>query len=135
MVESPGEQAPPSAEELAQLLGPAGGLWTSLRERILSAGGSERWVYGGRKYGWSCRFERGRRGILYLTAASGHFRVGLALSDGGRAAVLSSDLPDALRRELAAAAKAMEGWPIRMAVSTEADLEVVFRLADIKLSS
>ena len=46
--------APPTREELTELLGYGIGLWAALQEGV-RAGHSpviERWVYGGRKYGW-----------------------------------------------------------------------------------
>lgn len=96
---------------------------------------TERWVYGGHKYGWSCRLERGKKGILYMTPDAGHFRVGLALPDSAREAVLASDLPVQIREALAAAAKAVEGWPVRMPVRTAGDVAVALKMAQIKLSS
>jgi len=46
--------APPTREELTQLLGPGIGLWADLQEAVRAgrAPVTERWVYGGRKYGW-----------------------------------------------------------------------------------
>jgi hypothetical protein len=129
--------ASPTPDDLAALLGPAFRLWLRLRDDLLAGDGrvAERWVYGGAKYGWSCRLERSRKGILYMTPDSDHFRVGLALSDAGRDAALSSELPDTIRQGLAATPRAMEGWPVRMPVRTEGDLELVFRLAAIKQST
>jgi hypothetical protein len=128
---------PPAGAELAGLLGPAAGLWTLLQERIRSghAPVTERWVYGGRKYGWSCRVERGKKGILYMTPDAGHFRVGLALSDAGREAALASDLPGEIRESLTGAARAIEGWPVRMHVRTADDVAAVLALAEIKRST
>ena len=63
-------------------------------------------MYGGRKYGWSCRLERGKQGIIYMTPDAGYFRVGLALRDAAREAVLAGDLPTEIRDALASATKA-----------------------------
>ena len=127
---------PPQGEELAALLGPAHGLWTDLLEAIggRHAPVAERWVWGGTKYGWSCRLERGKKGILYLTPAAGSFRVGLALSAAAREAALAEDLPTQIHESLLASSKAMEGWPIRMTVTTPDDVAMASRLASIKLS-
>jgi hypothetical protein len=127
--------APPTPRELTQLLGPASDLWTQLQDGVRTGhtGVSERWVYGGRKYGWSCRLEHGKKGILYLIPDDGHFRVGIALPDAARDAALASDLPAAVREPLASATKAMEGWPVRMAVRTAADVAIALRLVEIKL--
>jgi hypothetical protein len=129
--------APPVSDELAVQLGAARELWIRLRDQILAGNPrvSERWVYGGRKYGWSCRLEQGRKGILYLIPDAGHFRVGLALSDAARLAVLASSLPAELIESVEAAPKAVEGWPVRMAVRNAADLEVALRLVEIKLAT
>jgi hypothetical protein len=125
---------PPKASELPDLLGPAYPLWTELHETILAtfAPATERWVYAGRKYGWSCRLERGKKGILYMWLDAGYLRVGMALSDAAREAVLASDLPATLRDELAAATRAMEGWPLRMAVRSADDVAIVLKLAGLK---
>lgn len=129
--------APPTREELTGLLGPGIGLWADLQEAVRAgrAPVTERWVYGGRKYGWSCRLERGKQGILYMTPDAGYFRVGLALSDAARAVILTSDLPTGLREALASATKAIEGWPVRMPVRTADDVAVALRLVEIKLST
>jgi hypothetical protein len=129
--------APPSSADFLDLLGPAGVLWTELQDAIRAAcpAVSERWVYGGRKYGWSCRLERGSKGILYMTPDAGHFRIGLALPDAARELALAADLPAPIREELAAATKVMEGWPVRLAVRNDADVAVALKLAEIKLAS
>jgi hypothetical protein len=129
--------AAPTPADLAVLLGPAHGLWVELQKAIRAGFEpvSERWVYGGRKYGWSCRLERGKKGILYMTPDAGHFRVGLALSDAAREAALASDLPAHVREGLAAATKAIEGWPVRMPVHTASDVAIALELAEIKLGN
>jgi len=102
--------APPSAADFLDLLGPASALWSELQEAIrgVCPAMTERWVYGGRKYGWSCRLERGNKGILYMTPDAGHFRVGLALTDAAREAAFASELPASIREELTVATRAME---------------------------
>jgi hypothetical protein len=129
--------APPSAEDLTQLLGATYDLWAALQRAIRDeyAPATERWVYGGAKYGWSCRVERGKKGILYMTPDAGHFRVGMALSDAGREAAIASKLPAEIREGLTTATRAMEGWPVRMVVRTAENLAAVLGLAAIKLSS
>ena len=129
--------APPTSAELVELLGSTSELWTELQQAIRARYEpvTERWVYGGRKYGWSCRLERGKKGILYMTPDAGHFRVGLALPDAARDAALVGDVPLHIREELAVATKAIEGWPVRMPVRTAGDVAVAVKLAEIKLSN
>ena len=133
LVENP---QPRGRQDLALLLGPTAHLWTELQEAIGAefAPVTERWVYGGAEYGWSCRLERGKKGILYMFPDAGHFRAGMALSDAAREAALGSDLPPAIREGLAAATKAMEGCPVRLAVRTADDMALVLELAKIKLA-
>ena len=128
--------APPTSADFSDLLGPAGTLWTELQDaiRVACPNVTERWIYGGRKYGWSCRLERLRKGILYMTPDAGQVRVGVALSDAARETALSGDLPIAIREGLVATTKAMEGWPVRLAVRTPNDLASVLTLARIKLA-
>ena len=116
------------------MLGSAGPLWTELRDSLRDRHGlAERWVYGGARYGWSCRMERGKRGI-YLIPDAGRFRVGIALSDASRQAALAGRLPPELHDALVSSARAMEGWPVRVEVRTAADLAAVLQLAEFKLS-
>jgi hypothetical protein len=131
-----GHPAPPDSAELAERLGPASDLWIQLQEGIRSrcSAVTERWVNGGRKYGWSCRLEQGKKGILYLIPDDGYFRIGIALSDAAREAALAADLPIEIRESLAAATKAMEGWPVRMPIRSAADVATALRLAEFKLS-
>jgi hypothetical protein len=126
---------PPTESELADMLGPAAESWTTLQSSVRAGRDrvTERWVYGGRKYGWSCRLERGKTGILYMMPADGHFRVGLALSDAAREAALASDLPDELRTALSSAVRAIEGWPVRLAVHSAVDVAVVVSLVKLKM--
>jgi len=128
---------PPTNEELSDMLGRAFELWNLLRAnvRVGSDRMSERWVYGGRKYGWSCRLERGRTGIIYMTPSEGQFRVGLALSDAAREAALASDLPEQLRSALAEAVRAVEGWPVRFPVHTVGDVSVALAVVELKLAN
>jgi hypothetical protein len=127
---------PPSSEELAGLLGPANELWVQLQAGVRSRqpAATERWVYGGRKYGWSCRLEQGKKGIVYLMPDEGHFRVGLALPDAARDAALASDLPATLRESLASATKAIEGWPVRLPIRTSEDVATTLKLVEFKLA-
>jgi hypothetical protein len=130
--------APPSSADFSDLLGPAGALWADLQDaiRVACPNVTERWIYGGRKYGWSCRLERGRKGLMYMTPDEDHFRVGVALPDAGRDAALAAlDLPVELREELATATRATEGWPVRLEVRTGADMALALKLAEIKLAS
>ena len=127
--------SPPTHDDLVGQLGPACALWDKLCGEVRTRCGpvTERWVYGGAKYGWSCRMERGKKGILYLMPDAGWFRVGLAISDAARDAVLASDLPEAVREPLSSASKAIEGWPVRLPIRTADDVATTLRLVEIKL--
>jgi len=111
--------------------------WTRIADALRAghAPVTARWVYGGRKYGWSCRLEQGRAGICYLIPDAGSFRVGMALSDTARDSVLVSNLPVEVRETLAVTARAMEGWPVRVTVRTIDDMATAIRLVEMKLSA
>ena len=127
-------QPHPEDADLAERLGSVGGLWMGLRAELSDRYAlTERWVYGGAKYGWSCRMERGKNG-LYLIPDDGLFRVGLALADASRHKALAGDLPPEIHAALAASTRAMEGCPVRVTVRTAADVAAVLRLADFKFS-
>jgi hypothetical protein len=70
-----------------------------------------------------------------MTPDTGYFRVGLALPNAARDAVLASDIPAEIREPLSSATNVMEGWPVRMPVRTTGDVAVVLRLAGFKLST
>jgi hypothetical protein len=50
-------------------------------------------------------------------------------------AALASSLPGEIRESLTGAARAIEGWPVRMPVRTPDDVAVVLALAEIKRST
>ena len=54
--------------------------------------------------------------------------------NAAREAALGSDLPTAIQQGLAAATKAIEGWPVRLAVRNADDLALVLKLAKIELT-
>ena len=123
----------PEDSDLAERLGPICGLWMALRDELTDRYAlTGRWVYGGARYGWSCRMERGKSGI-YLIPDDGAFRVGVALSDASRQQALAGDLPPEIHEALANSTRAMEGWPVRVTVRTAADVAAVLRLAEFKL--
>lgn len=86
------------------------------------------WKYYGKKFGWQLKVMHKWKTLLYLSPLKGSFRVGLAVRDDEREALLNSSLPPKVKQELTAAKKYPEGYPLRFLVKRESDMKSV-RLA------
>jgi len=127
----------PTEPELGEVLGPVRGAWEEIKRSVSSLFPplTERWVYGGKRYGWSLRLEQKKRGIVYLTPDRGFFRVGLAFREAAIQAALESDLPASVLEIVACAPQAPEGRAVRVLVTSEEDARVAVRLALFKVES
>ena len=132
-----GKLAAPADDELAAALGPAKPLW----ERALAELASEHrlvvreWNSHSPKAGWSLRMKRRERNIVYLSPARGCFLASFALGDKAVEAARASGLPQRVLKLIAAAKKYAEGTAVRIEVRTPEDVEVVTKLAGIKLDN
>ena len=127
---------PPTADELAAMLGPAAPCWTELVADVARHAGdlAETWHHGGPKYGWSMRLVRKDRNVVHLTPQAGTFLVGVALGEKAIAAAEAAGIASVRTLEIVAAApKYAEGRGVRYPVASDADLAVVKELARIKL--
>jgi hypothetical protein len=128
---------PPAPAELAATLGEAARHWAGLIADVrLHAGDvTERWVFGGPKYGWSMRLMRGERVLVHMTPQAGHLLVGVVLGEKAIAAGVAAGL--ASERTIAvveAAPRYAEGRGVRFSVETDDDLGVARELARLKLA-
>lgn len=127
----------PAEAELGEVLGPVHGAWEQTRHSVakLFPPVTERWVYAGRRYGWSLRLEQKKRGIMYLTPDRGFFRVGLAFGETAIRAALQGDLPAPVLEIVAGAPEAPEGRAVRILVKSDEDARIAVRLAVFKMES
>lgn len=127
----------PAEPELGEVLGPVRGAWEDIKRSVstLFPPVTERWVYGGKRYGWSLRLEHKKRGVLYLTPDRGFFRVGLAFGETAIRETLQSDLPAPVLEIVAGAPEAPEGRAVRMLVTSDEDARIAVRLAAFKMES
>ena len=99
-----------------------GDTFTEYRELVdLTPQFEHEWMYYGPKYGWKIKFVGKGKVLLYLTPGEGEFRVGFAVRDTEREALLKSKLPAPMREELKNAKRYPEGYPVRVAVKKKND--------------
>ena len=112
----------PSDAALKKALGAAFAQLRDLR-KLLSDYALE-WKFYTKKTGWTLKVAGKKRAACYITPLHGCFRIGLALRDNEKEAVLKSKVHKSIRDELASAKKYPEGWPLRLTVKTANDLKV-----------
>ena len=120
----------PTDAEVRERLGSSGSAY-----QTLLAGHPElrpEWKYYGPKNGWSLKLLDGKRNLCFVVPRDGHFLVAFALGHDAVERALHSRLPAELRKSIAAARGYPEGRPARIEVRSEADLEAVELLLEIK---
>ena len=127
----------PEKEELRQTLGRASARWDELVGHLATEFEPlvVDWTFAGANWGWSLRLKRKKRTILYMTPCRKHFLAGLALGEKAVAAAHQAALPDSTLAIIDQAPKYAEGRAVRLEVRKKADLEVVKRLAAIKMAN
>jgi hypothetical protein len=126
------KEVTPDDSELKQRLGE---IYSAYKEIVtLTEGYLHEWKYYGQKYGWQFKVIRKGKALLWLTPAEGSFRVGFAVRENERQALIDSNLPAKTKEELTAAKKYAEGYPLRLSVTRKSDMKPV-RLAIETLKS
>ena len=92
------------------------------------------WNYSGDKYGWSFRIKDKKRAIVYLSPRDRFFKVTMVFGQKATDAILSSQVADTLKSELASSQVYPEGRVIRMDVMNESLLNDLKTLIDIKIA-
>ena len=117
------KDAGPDESRLKRVLGE---VYVAYQEILTMTGSCPReWKYYGKKFGWQLRVMHKAKALLYLSPLAGSFRVGCAVRENEREALLNSSLPVKLRQELAAAKKYAEGYPLRLLVKRGSDMKSV----------
>jgi hypothetical protein len=126
----------PSDPELAQTLGKAKPLWDHLVGHLEAeyAPVTRRWTFSRPTSTWWLRLIRKKRTILYLSPRPRHFVTALVFGAKATAVVLSSEVPEAVKRALNEARAYAEGRGIRLETRTDEDVAVMQKLAAIKMA-
>ncbi|HEV2399023.1 MAG TPA: DUF3788 domain-containing protein [Candidatus Sulfotelmatobacter sp.] len=127
----------PTHAEVASVLGSSLTLWNRLvtelkREVKIDA---VEWHSGSAKYGWSLRLQIKKRNIVYLSPRDGGFVAAFALGDKAVAAARKSALPAAVIKNINESKRYAEGTAVRIDVRTAEDVEVVKKIAKIKIEN
>lgn len=101
----------------------------------LTDGFAREWKYYGTKYGWQLKLVHKGKALFYLVPMEKAFRVGLALRDSEKDALLRSKLPEKAKQELKSAKRYPEGFPLRLTVAKKGDMRAIRLVVDALKSS
>ena len=124
--------AAPSDTELKRMLGESFAEYQNLLE--LTAPYPHEWMFYGPKYGWKIKIIGKGKVLLYLTPQENYFRLGFAVRDAERDALLKSKLPDVNKEELKSAKRYPEGYPLLLGVSKKDDMKTVRLVVETLMS-
>jgi hypothetical protein len=133
-----GKAAAPTDKELATALGKnAKTLWDKLVREIGDEAGANvrEWNSYSPKHGWSLRLKRAKRNIVYLIPFSGAFQVAFIFGEKAMQAARDEKLPARLVKIMEAAPKYVEGTGVRLDVERAEDVEIIKKLAMIKVKN
>ena len=117
------KEAVPDDARLKEVLG---GTYSAYREILtLTEAFPREWKYYGAKYGWQLKIMQKGKALLYLVPLEKSFRVGFAVREEERKALLASKLPAELKAELKVAKKYPEGYPLRLPLRKKSDMKAV----------
>ncbi|MBU0741480.1 DUF3788 domain-containing protein [bacterium] len=127
----------PRPNELPAVLGRSHVHWERLLAHLAEqyAPLTATWKCYVRRCGWSLQVKRGKRTVLYMVPQQKHFRVTFVLGDKAVAVARESGLPARIITDIDAARKYVEGRGVGLEVRFEKDLDVVTRLAAIKMAN
>jgi hypothetical protein len=131
-----GKVDPPTDAEVSTALGQAAEVWKQLVDWFAEQGVTDsEWKSYSTKAGWALLLKRKKRTIVYLAPCPGCVRVAFVLGDRAVAAARQSDLPKAVLKIIEEAPHYAEGTGIRVIIKNAEDLELIRRLALIKLAN
>ncbi len=133
-----GKAAAPTERELATALKKnAKAVWDKLILEIGDETGAnvQEWNSYSPKHGWSLRLKRAKRNIVYFIPFTGAFQVAFTLGEKAMQAARDAKLPARIVRIMEAAPKYVEGTGLRLDVELAEDVEVIKKLAMIKVKN
>ena len=93
----------------------------------------EEWHVSVKKYGWGYRIKDKKRAIIYLLPRQGYFKTGFVFGPKAADEIRNSRVSADIRDELENARMYAEGKGIRIDIRTEADINDIKKLVEIKL--
>jgi hypothetical protein len=132
-----GKSDKPTKKELAAALGPARKLWDKLVADLVKENGidTQEWNSYSIKAGWSLRLKCKKRNIVYLCPCKDCFFVSFALGDKAVKATKQSDLPKPILKIIKESKRYVEGTAVRLDIKKTEDIDIVKKLAAIKLAN
>ncbi len=126
----------PTDADLSEVLGSAKVLWDRLVSNLSEKHevSVQEWNSYSRKAGWALKLKRKDRTIVYLSPAAGCFMASFALGDRAVEATRQTDFPEAVIETINQARRYAEGTAVRIDVRTPEDVDVIEKLAVIKLA-
>ncbi len=131
-----GRAKAPSHQDLDITLGASQELWRELIVELRGAGvvDGKEWGTYSKKVGWSLRLKRKDRIIVYLSPAIGCFMASFILGDKALASLKQTELSSEAKKLIQEGKRYAEGTAIRVEVRSQADVELVKKLAAAKVS-
>ena len=127
----PAEHAsPPSTRELAALLGTSHAAFRALTRRATT---TCEWRRHSNTSPWVLKVSQGDRTLFYVTPKADQFDVTVVLGERAVTAALAGRVRKALHASIRSARPYVEGRPVRVAVTCEADVAGVEELVAVKL--
>jgi hypothetical protein len=131
-----GKAKRPTQGELTAALGASKALWDRVVDDLSGKHKlAQEWNSYSKRAGWSLRLKRGERNIVYLSPFHGCFCASFALGDKAVQAARKSGLPQKALAVIDQAKKYAEGTGVRIEVQGPEDLDIVKKLAAIKLDN
>ena len=123
---------PPTTRELRALLGESYAAFEALRQRGSAV--TCEWKRYSRKSPWVLKVSQGERTLFYATPNVGSFEVTVVLGERAAEAALNGRVSKKLHSSIRAAKPYVEGRPVRVVITDQADLASVEQLVAVKLN-
>jgi hypothetical protein len=132
-----GKADKPTEKELAAALGSAKKLWDELVADLVKENGidTQEWYSYSVKSGWYLRLKVKKRNIVYLGPCKGLFSAAFVLGDKAIKAAKQSDLPKPILKIINESKRYAEGTVVRLDIKKAKDIDIVKKLATIKLAN
>lgn len=126
----------PRASEIDAEMGGAFPIWHQLIREVADRYSpiAQEWIASRSSFGAMCRLKHGTRTLLYMTPQPGSVLVAVVLGERSVSLALQSGIPELIKNKIREARAYAEGRGIRLEVSSEADIEAVMNVLDIKLT-
>ncbi|MDR3688680.1 MAG: DUF3788 family protein [Fimbriimonas sp.] len=125
----------PNENDVAEVLGAAYPLWTSLLRSIydLTSDITQEWTFSGKKYGWSLRLSYKKRAIIRMKPQMGYVSANIIFGEKAYRAALEADLPPDTITKLREAVPYSEGRGVGVEIRKDDEIPLMVQLARIKL--